>query len=490
MKEINISDRLEFLATSFDVFEFEPQKQIEYAIKIKELKKLGWDSKLITSTNTGNVLAIISEKLKVTVSKIDGDNPLKKDVEYYIKKLSISSDVFASMVEADPTENKMYLQWMLNLFARLIKDNNVDSNKQSLAAALRFVDEDLPQANKYLTLFESNKRKKLFKQLCKSSYTLKDIADPTDINQYKSLSQLFESVDPFIEKEPSAVENMLKRFVESGQAMIPVKDRKFTLYIPLTLEASVIFEKFASWCTAVSGNGMFRSYTENNKKPNGKNSNIYIIINNKFFTNESDEIYQVHFESGQIKDRKNGSNVSIFEQVINESEGLSKYFYDELMGMAKQNKKGIEENKYLDYLIQFGFAESLFEFMEIDTPSIKFMKREIPRLPDLTRFKNLDSLIITNAKLVELHPSIGHLNKLDMLVLTGNKIKSLPKEIGLLKNVTFINLVGNPIKHFPAEIANLDTSKGGHLFRIGVKKEEIGEENYRKLKELLPNTEM
>ncbi len=489
MKEINISDRLEFLATTFDVFEFEKEKQVEFGIKINELKNLGWISKFITSTNTGSVLAIISEKLKTPVSKTD-NNPLKKDVDYYIKKISISSDVFASMVEADPTENKMYLQWMLNLFTRLIKDNNVDSNKQSLAAALRFVDEDLPQANKYLTLFEDNKRKKLFKQLCKSSYTLKNIVDPTDINQYKSLSQLFESVDPFIEKEPSAVENLLKKFVDSGQALIPVRDRKFTLYIPLTLEASVIFEKFASWCTAVAGNGMFRRYTEDDKKPNGKKSNIYIIINNKFFTNESDEIYQVHFESGQIKDRKNGNNVSIFEQVINESEGLSKYFYDELMGMAKQNKKGIEENTYLDYLIKFGFAESLFEFMEIDTPSIKFMKREIPRLPDLTRFKNLDSLIITNAKLVEIHPSIGHLNKLDLLVLTGNNIKSLPKEIGLLKNLTFINLVGNPIKDFPVEIANLDTSKGGSLFRIGVKKEEIGADNYRKLKELLPNTEM
>ena len=138
------------------------------------------------------------------------------------------------------------------------------------------------QANVYLILFEDNKRKRKFKELCESSYSLKHVSDPTNINQYKSLSQLFDAVDPFIEREPSAVERTMNKFVDSGQALIPVKDRKFTLYIPKTTAASVIFSKFANWCTAREGNGMFNSYTQNNKKPNGKNSDIYIIINNKF----------------------------------------------------------------------------------------------------------------------------------------------------------------------------------------------------------------
>jgi Leucine-rich repeat (LRR) protein len=142
----------------------------------------------------------------------------------------------------------------------------------------------------------------------------------------------------------------------------------------------------------------------------------------------------------------------------------------------------------LDYLIQFGFAESLFELLDEGTPSIRFMTREIPRLPDLSKFQSLDQLIITNAKMVELHPSIGKLTNLEMLVLTENKIKMLPKEIGMLKNLQFLNLNGNPIQDIPSEIAYLDKSNGGSLHRIGVKVEDIGEENYRKLKELLPTT--
>lgn len=475
MKETSISDRLTFLAETFDVFECESNETL--LVKIENLKANGYAPSLINSTmglNSENqsTLAILSLKTN--------------EKERILKKVSICSDVFAAMIVADPSENKMYLQWMLNLFTRLVKDGG----ELSIASAIRFVNEDLPQANVYLTLFEDNKRKKKFMDLCKGSYSLKHVEDPTNINQYKSLAQLFDAVDPFIEKEPSALERTLQKFVDSGQALIPVKDRKFTLYIPKTTAASVVFANFASWCTAREGNGMFTSYTTGNlyKKPNGKDSDIYIIINNKFFTGESQEMYQIHFESHQIKDKSNGSNVSIFESVLDESEGLTNFFKEELMGMAKEFKKGIENNRYLDYLIKFGFAESLFELLDENTPTIRFMTREIPKMPDISRFKAVDQLIICDAKMVELHPSIGKLTSLELISLTGNRIKSLPKEIGMLKNLTFINLAGNPIMDFPSEIAYLDRSRGGSLHRIGVKKEDIGAEAYRRLKELLPTT--
>jgi Leucine-rich repeat (LRR) protein len=73
-----------------------------------------------------------------------------------------------------------------------------------------------------------------------------------------------------------------------------------------------------------------------------------------------------------------------------------------------------------------------------------------------------------------------------MLVLTENNIKSLPKEIGNLKKLQFLNIIGNPITEIPEEIKYLDKSNGGSLYRIGVKEEDIGSENFKKLKELLP----
>jgi hypothetical protein len=469
MKEVDVTDRLTYLAEKFDVFECDLGEE-HLTRKLQDLNTNGYKTSLIRN-GKGIVIAILSLKKR--------DNR-----EYPIKNVSVSSDVFTSIIAADPSDNKIYIQWMLTVFTRLIKGGEND-----IEAAVRFVEEDLPQANAYLALFENNKRKKKFIDLCKASYTLKHVKDPTNINQYVSLSQLFDGVDPFIEKEPSAVERILNKFVSAGQAVIPVKDRKFTLYIPKTVAASVVFDKFTSWCTAKEGNGMFNSYTTGNKKPNGKDSDIYIIINNKFFSGESDEMYQLHFETNQLRDRKNGhQNVSIFENVISESEGLSNFFHDELMVMAKGFKKGLENNKYLDFLIQFGFTESLFEMIDGETPTIKFMNRDIPKLPDISRFKSLDQLIICGCKMVDLHPSIGKLSNLEMISLPNNRIKTLPKEMGYLKKLLFINLIGNPIKDIPSEIAYLDRTNGGSLERIGIKEEEIGPENYRKLKELLPTT--
>ena len=465
-----VTDRLTFLAETFDVFDCGKDKDV-LKEKFEKLKADGYTPTIIDNSKKSNYKALAILSLKAN-SK-----------ERILKTVSICSDVFSDMIAADPSENKMYLQWMLTLFSRLIKDGK----KSSLEAAVRFVEEDLPQANKYLILFEENKRKKKFRDLCSSSY-LKHIVDPTNINQYMSLSQLFDAVDPFIEKEPSAVERTLNKFVESRQALIPVKDRKFTLYIPKTTSASAVFDNFANWCTAKEGNGMFKSYTTDNKKPNGKNSDIYIIINNKFFTGESKELYQIHFETNQLKDRKNGQNVSIFESVLSESEGLTSFFKEELMGMAKECKRGLENNKYLDYLIKFGFAESLFELLDVETDTIRFMKKEIPRLPDISRFTKLDQLIICDAKLVELHPSVGKLIDLQMIALTGNSIKSLPKEIGNLKKLEFLNLTGNPITEFPKELSYLDKSNGGNLHRFAIDVEKIEKETYQKLKELLPTT--
>ena len=457
-----LTDRLVFLAETFDVFDCSSD---EVEKKISSLEKDNYEVQRIYYEE--NIIALVSSKAN--------------DKDRIIKKISVCIDVFSEMISADPTNNKMYVQWMLNMFSRFMKD------VKSQAYGIRLVGEDLPQAEMYLKIFEDNKRKKKFRDLCLGSYSLKGVTDPTDINQYKSLSQLFDAVDPFIEKDPSVIERTIMKFVGLGKAYIPVKDRKFTVYVPLTTEASVVFSKYANWCTAREGNGMFKNYTENYKTPDGKSSKLYVIINNKFFLGESDEIFQIHFETNQLKDRKNGQNVSIFENVISESEGVANFFKEELTYLAKK-KKTIKQNPYLDYLLQFGFAETLFELLEETTPIIKFMNREVPVIPNVSKFKNLDQIIITGAKLKEVHPSIGDLEKLGLLVLANNKLTSLPSEIGKLKNLEFLNIKGNAIKTIPSEIAKLDKSNGGSLFRIVVDKDTVGEDNYNKLKELLPTT--
>jgi hypothetical protein len=457
-----ITERLIFLAETFDVFD---TSQEAFEQKYNELNNEGFEVEKIYYDEI--IIALVSSKFN---SK-----------ERLIKKISVSSDVFSQMIASDPTPHKIYVQWMLNLFSRFLK------NEKTINYGVRLVGEDLPIANQYLILFEENKRKKKFKELSFSSYSLKGVSDPTDINQYKSLSQLFDAVDPFIEKDPSVIERTIMKYVEANKAIIPVKDRKFTVYIPLTVEASTVFSQYASWCTARVGNGMFKNYTENYKQPNGNHSKLYIIINNDFFNNLSDELFQIHFETNQLKARNNSDNVDFYSKVLEKSEGLSNYFKEELSLMAK-HKKTIKNNLYLNYLLKFGFAETLFDLLETDSPVIKFMDTKIPKIPNLNGFNKLEQIIITGADLKELHPSICGLNNLQMLVLTNNRLTELPNNIGDLKNLEFLNIKGNYIVDIPNSISKLDKSNGGSLFRIVVEREEIGEENYTKLKKLLPTT--
>jgi len=463
MVETKANDRLEFLAQKFDVFETE---KVEFDQKVADLKSK--EFAVIPLQHQDSILGLIY---------------FKESEEKTKKNISVSLEVFSAIIAADPTGNKSCVQWMLNVFTRFLLEGKLDY-------AIRFVSEDLPMASEYIKIFEANKRKQKFKNFCSKSYLVKNIKDPSDINQYKSLSQLFNSVDPFIDKNPSEMEALLERFVHMGEGLIPVKDRKFTLFIPLSLDAAVAFNGFAGWCTTRPNNSMFRNYTSY-KTSTGELSNLYIIIDNKFFTGDSNILYQIHFETNQIKDRSNGANVNIYESVISQSESLANYFQELLMKMAKAVKTGYINNTYLDYLINFGFCDSLFEMIEPDVPLIRFMsenKREIPKLPDISRFKELTQLILTDTKTSELHPSIGKLHKLEMLVLANNNLTELPSEIGNLTNLLFLNITGNRISFIPEEIKYLDKSNGGKLFRVAVKKEEIGEENYKRIKRLLPTT--
>lgn len=457
---LDINDRLKFLINKFDVLD-----DSKVDSKIKDLVDLDFDVSKVES-DSGDLLAIVyypnSGKQKTNVS--------------------ISKYVFDMMVDSDPAANKMYTQWMLEVFRRLLKSGKyVD--------AVRFAVEDLPMASEYLVIFESNKRKDKFKKLCSSSFVLKDLSDPTDINQYKSLGQLFDAVDPFIERDASNIERLLYRFVESGQAEIGVRDRKFTVYIPLTRDASVVFDSFANWCTCKVGNGMFNHYTTNYKTPRGRKSKIYVVINNEFFNGVLNDstLFQIHFESHQIKDRKNTqSNVGIYDH-LSVSENVLNYFHDELIELSKEYKT-LSKNLYLDNLIKFGFSDSLFEIIEETTPLIVFKDKEVPKMGDVSRFRNLQTFEMNNTKLVNIHPSVCTLSNLEIMVVRDNKITQLPKEIGNLKNLVFLNILGNKIVEIPDTIKYLDKSNGGSLHRLAVCSSDVGEENYEKLKRLLPNT--
>jgi hypothetical protein len=222
----------------------------------------------------------------------------------------------------------------------------------------------------------------------------------------------------------------------------------------------------------------------NHKTPFNKRSKIYIIIDNNFFYGKSDYLVQIHVESNQIKDRSNGSNIRI-NHILEESEALSDYFYNELIINAKGT--GVYKSIYMDYLLSFGFSEAMFEFYNVKTPVITLIGNKIAKMPDVSRFTELTELTLIDCGINELNESIVKLENLYLLALRNNKITKLPNGIGKLKNLVFINLLGNDITYIPDDIKNLDPSNGGSLHMLKMDKTEKNKPIYNKLKELLPN---
>jgi hypothetical protein len=381
-------------------------------------------------------------------------------------------------MESDPTPKYIYVQWVLDTYTNLLKEGSLEKARQ-------FVEEDLGMVKDYLTVFHTNKKKKLFKISCRRNPILP--TDPTNINQYTSLSQLFDAVDPFIVRDKSTLEADMDRYIAAGEGNIVYRDRKFTIWQPLSPDANSIMSSYSNWCTAHRGGSYFTQYTTNNKTPDGKNSKIYCIINNDVYTGDSQEVYQIHFESKQIKCRRNSSNVDIYDLVFRGNKGISEFFKNELEQNAKLLGGDINNNMYIDYLIEFGYAESYFDYIDINSTEICVNKKKIQVLPNLSKFKNVQQLLLSDLSLEEIKDGISNLSELEVLSLSDNKLKQLPKGIGELKNLDFLNIRGNVLTEIPDEISGLDSSNGGRCFRISIGKDELSKENYSKLKRLLPN---
>jgi len=393
-----------------------------------------------------------------------------------IKKVSVEVNILGRMIAADPTNNKQFVQWMLKVFTNMIKHGDDHD-------AMRFACEDLPMAKEYLEIFEANKRKQTFVKFCKSNFNLNHIQDYTNINQYNSLTELFDSVDPYIERDVSGLKSAMQRFVNMGDAEIMFKDRDYMVYIPKTVHAACVFHKFTNWCTAVPNNGMFKSYTKDNPRPKKKPSVIYDIIPTAVFEGTSEELYQLHFETGQFMNRRD--NRTNGEELFNQSAGLRGYFAGELHKLLDDTKAVFHSNnQYIQWIYKFKIGYLIFDLLDYGISNLRFRDKDLLKIPDsINKFKHIKQLSITGCKLGEIHSNIGELVNMQVLSLNRNSITTLPDSVANLQQLRFLSLNNNPMTTLPKAISSLDVANGGKLTRIATNNSKLVKE----IEKYLPN---
>ena len=441
---------------------------------------------------------------KITVDPIENHEGI--DIAYIItnrkgkQSIKLTDLIFEDIVDADPSSNKQYVQWMIKVFMTHIKEGEVEQ-------AIRFLSEDLPEANEFLEVFDRVKNKKVFKRSAPNRPNAPQ--NVTDINQYSSLAQLYSVVSPFVGMEDddedgdgeSKLWKKLKKYIDLGEARLAYRDNDVMVYMPQTLEASCDpLGPLASWCTRRSGNSYFDTYRQK-KKPDGSLSDYYVVMPKKLFDGDDEGgvfPLQIHFESNQLHDKNNSSieRSGKLEEILNRFSGLKDFFKRELGalvemdvtkgtglmdssyikylnmfgGKAEDHISGeayeqgvnnikklageqnvpLQQNKYLKWLMENTEGVNVTDFLDPkNTDRLDFSGMNIGTIPDLSNFTNLDAILAEGSGLTEM-PPINYLPMgapLTMVSFQNNQIKVAPPEgYEKLPNLFSINLKGNPIE--------------------------------------------
>lgn len=151
----------------------------------------------------------------------------------------------------DPTPNNKYLDWIIRSY--LNDDYRIEDNEMIFD---------------YLKTFHENK----------------NLFDIKDINQYKTFTDLKNTIDPL----KSTTDNILKsKLIQTKDAKMIYNSGDIKIIIPHTYDAAKVFSQGTEWCTQYPK--MYQKYS--NK------GDLYIVE-----TKNPEDRYQVHFESNQIMD--------------------------------------------------------------------------------------------------------------------------------------------------------------------------------------------
>ena len=412
------------------------------------------------------------------------------------KGVNVSEKVFTQLEDTDPTGNKMYLQWLLNMFANELLSGDEEG-------AWRFIDEDLGMIRSDLEMFykitASNVKLDDEDRIIKALWKTKGL--PKSINDYGNVSDMHAAI-----QQISDMRSKIDAFVSLKEGIIAYEDEKWLVYIPKTRAASVkVVCGAASWCTQSAGNSYFDRYTKGegssvnqrrlprtaaqlSANEPGNPSLLFIILNKGLFDGTSDELYQFHFESNQLHDKSNRSIDYI--GFLDKEPGLEKFFIGGLKKFASADAaagaSGMESNRYLKYLMALGGVDDIWEYLPKNADELHLEKMKVKKLDHLENAAGTTTIFASNVGIVEIDSSIGELKKIEMLMLNDNNLNKIPKEIGQLKTLNILNIKGNNITQLPKEIIGLDEENGGELFRVICDMDKIT--NIDEIIDLMPNT--
>ena len=438
--------RLEFL---LGVFKHDYQKAIEKNLYVIPQPKFGF--------KVGNDLPMIDylcdrEFLNFyhnfyADKKLPGNTPLEI--------------LFNFFVDCDPSENKEYVSWLINLYRITVKDrvsirDGYTDNTLTIYEINNFFEDAITKIKASLEMFSYLKRLNFIS------------VENRDINKFKSFNSFIESIRPYMsgeegddsvhtfdKKELDCIHNFIKnggkQSTTPGIAELIYEDNDWVIVITHDKEANTSFGKFTTWCTAGTRWGsMFDSY-------HGRGE-LFVLIKKGYGSKKSIKQHpefrlQFHFEDNQFMDANDRRiNVNTF---MDDNNKVKLFFETYLIKTAlpKRRAKKVNYNDEIKYLLDIGYGDRVIKILkDSNLTEIDFSEHSISSeyLNEIGQITTLEKLTLNKCKLTELPESIKDLKNLTYLKFRSNKdIKEIPQWISELTKLEYLDFGGCDVVKLP-----------------------------------------
>jgi Leucine-rich repeat (LRR) protein len=367
-------------------------------------------------------------------------------------------NVYEAIADADPTPNKEYVQWILTMYTRILKDRvpktTFESEENVLGGFAYLFFENLYKVADALKIFHKIKNTKLLS------------TDHKDIYTYKSIEHFVEvvfSVNLEISTEinPDVLNPNELAQLATKTASILYQDTDWVIVHTVTQGANVVFGEQTTWCTAGTRWGsMFDNYNKQGK--------LFVIIKNKLgaqshIKSNPENRLQFHFESDQYMNALD-RRIDILK-FFKDNYGVKNYFRDYIVNTLM--KKSTKIDDMIKTLNKFGMVKDLVPILKdmkvkaLDLSGVIGKNGEF-ELETLGEVITLEELIIRDCELENVPEPIRHLKNLKELRLSGNKISTIPSWINELKTLEVLNVMKNQIEQ-PFDVSGLTNLQEIHV---------------------------
>lgn len=371
--------------------------------------------------------------------------------------------MFNYFVDCDPTNNKEYLGWILNMYRKIIKTKIKNKKKpddadESIEAKHATFFEDLLSKVKWgLEVHSFLKKTKAFNVKYRDINFFQDINDFVKfIKPYTITSTGDDSVHTLDHKELTHIKNFTEKNQEYGQAELVFENDEWVIVITHDKQANIEFGKYTSWCT--SGTRYLNAFNDYHTR-----GELFVLIKKGFGSKKSIDAdptnrMQFHFEDEMFMDA-NDDAIEINE-FLSENQDIKNYFTDYIVDKVIPYKHSTKDKlgEILKYLGRLGYSDSIIRILKKYKPTeldLTGFKIGFKFLHDLGEVVSIEHLTLSGCSITELPESLKSLTKLKFLEIRNNKdLKSIPDWIGSFGDLQTLDCAGCGIEYI-GNISNL-----------------------------------